>query len=193
MDIRQIIKEAIGEVLSEEAKDFGAFGPNIGLVINKPNSDQLWLNFFDFSTMKCVGVITLRHLENNTWCVTTVAAEEGFGPLMYKAGMMAVYPGKICADKLGHPSKAAINIWHKFFVNSGEIKKEPISQNSIIYKEYGNDDLDIILNQTYSRPTSFWFNKILDRGEKLSKEKQISSEYIRHICSKYFQERYKER
>lgn len=193
MDIRKIIRETIFDVLSEEALNFNSFGPNVGLVINLPSSEQIWLNFFDFSTMQCVGVITLRNIEKDNWAVTTVAAEKGFGPLMYKAGMMAVYPGKVSADKFGRPSNAAIEIWNKFFINSGEAKKEPIAKDSISYKDYGDEDLNIILNQLYSRPTSAWFNKMLARGESFLKTKSMNPESVRKICSDYFMGRYKER
>lgn len=191
-NIRRLIKETIEEVLNEAPKDFIDLGPNIGLVIQRPSSDQAWLNFFDFKNKTCIGVVTLRKLMDGIWHINTVAGEKGLGPLLYKSGMMAVYPDGVCPDRINN-SKAAINVWHKFYLNSSELKKVPIEKNSVAYKDYGNEDLNIILNFLYYRPESTWFKKMVDRGEHFMNSLEFDTNEIRGICSKYFQSRYQEK
>lgn len=192
MNIRKLIKETIEGVLNEAPLSFMDFGPNIGLVIQKPSSEQIWLNFFDFKNKKCVGVATVRKLESGVWHLNTVAGEKGFGPIIYKSAMMAVYPDSVCADRINN-SQAAINIWHKFFTNSGELKKIPISQNNPLYKDYGDENINLFLNILYSRPASSWFKKMIAKGEYLASETQLDASSIRNICSTYFKGRYQER
>lgn len=193
-NLRKLIRETLERsVIFEDAKEFINFGPNVGLVIKNQSSEQIWLNFFDFNLKECVGVITLRKITNDTWSVTTVAAKDGFGPLMYKSGMMAVYPNKVCPDKFGTPSNKAINVWYKFYLNSGELKKEAIPEDSQAFKDYGDEDKNIFLNFSYSRPQSTMFKKFLENGTRLMKEKNISIEGIRKICSDYFMKRYEEK
>lgn len=192
MNIRKLIKETVAQVINEAPKDFIDLGPNVGLVIQYPSSEQVWLNFFDFKDKKCIGVITLRKLTTGIWHINTVAGEQGLGPLLYKTGMMAVYPDGVCADRI-HNSKAAVNVWHKFYLSPGELKKIPITKDNEAYKDYGNEDLNIILNFLYYRPESTWFKKMVDKGVQLMSSSESDSNAIRGICSDYFKSRYQEK
>jgi len=191
-NIRQIIREIIEEqFLSEMAKDFFDLDPNVGLVILKPGSEQIWLHLFNFKTKQCVGIITILKISNRAWTVTTVAAEKGFGPLMYKIAMMAAYPAGICSDRIASSSEDDVNVWRKFLKMPSEIKRQIIKPGEFEYKEFIDDEeKEMVLNQLYSRPMSSWFKKIKERGEKLMQDTNVDKHQISQICRDYFQKRY---
>lgn len=190
--IRKLIREILEQaVLSEMAKDFFELDPNVGLVILKPSSDQIWLNLFNFKTQECVGIITVRRISDRAWSVTTVAASDGFGPLLYKIAMMAVYPSGICSDRIASSSEEGVNVWRKFYKMPSEVKRHEIKPGDIEYKKFPDDEeKEFVLNQLYSRPMSTWFRKILLRGEKMLSEYKIDAKTVSDICRNYFMKRY---
>lgn len=179
------------QFLSEMAKDFFDLDPNVGLVILKPSSEQIWLHLFNFKTKQCVGIITIRKISDRAWTVTTVAAEKGFGPLMYKIAMMAAYPSAICSDRVASSSKDDINVWRNFLKIPSEVKRQIIKPGEVEYKVFTDDEeKEMILNQLYSRPISSWFKKALERGNKLMTNYKINQDEISQICRNYFMKRY---
>lgn len=193
--LRKLIKETLESAfVSEQANGFFNIGPNIGLVVSKRTSDQIWLNLFDFKENKCSGTITLRKISDRAWTVTTVAANDGNGPLMYEIGMMMAYPAGICMDKIGQTSNAAFSVWKKFADNRNDVRKVEIKPNEPEYtKRYEDEHKAYLENLLYLKSPSLWLQKILNRGDYLLDQNKINPEDISNTCRDYFKGRYEER
>ena len=193
MDIRKIIKEAIEQIMSEAAKGFFDIGPNIGLVVTKHTTEQIWLNLFDFKTKKSVAIITLRRVSNRAWGVTTVAADGGFGPLIFEVGMMYVSPSGICKDRIGETKDGALSIWKKFIEDRIDVKKIAIKEDEPEYsiKNAENPTKFFMENIICFKKPSIWLGKLISKGEVLIAQTGISIHEIDEIGRNYFVDRYK--
>jgi hypothetical protein len=193
--LRKLIRETLESTfVSEQAKSFFDVGPNIGLVVSKRTSDQIWLNLFNFKEKKCAGIITLRKFSDRAWGVTTVAADDGNGPLMYEIGMMMAYPAGICVDKVGPTSDAAFSVWKKFADNRNDVRKIQIKPGEPEYtNRYEDENKAYLENLLCFKSPSLWLQKILNRGDYLLDQNEITPEDISNICRDYFRGRYEER
>lgn len=184
--------------LFESAVDFINLPPSAGLVVYADDAYIKNLHLFDFKENKCLGTISMYKMHNRgtstkLWGVMTVAAEKGFGPLMYRGAMMNVHPEELCPYR-GTIRPDAINIWRMYNTNPEELVQRRIGEDDSLYHDYGGDDeLNWILNTAYSRPPSFWFKKRLSMGERFMEQYKIDAKTIDTVCKKYFTERYENR
>jgi hypothetical protein len=195
-EVRKLIRETLSEVIvSEAARGFIDLDPNVGLVISKHTSDQLWINLFNFKLMKCQGIITLRKASSRAWMMTTVAADQGIGPVMYEIGMMSVYPAGVCLDRFGDTSADAFNVWKKFVDNRGDIQKIIIKpEDSEYFDRYADDEPKSYLeNVICLRSKSIWFDKLIERGDRLMSQTSMKPQDVNDACRTYFIGRYSER
>jgi len=185
-------KQQLGEeIIEEKAATFIDVPPSVGLVKYKTTLG-VSLHLFDFKANKCFGHISLQELSNRSYMVTTIAAEKGFGPLMLEIGMMGVHPAGICVDRVG-PTKASVwNMFKIFFNERSEIKKISIKKGEEEYdNRYEEDESrNYLYNTIFSRPPSTWYNKVLERGARLSQDSGIEQKEIVDICRGYFTDKY---
>ena len=186
-------KQQLGEeVIEEKAATFMDVPPSVGLVKYKTTLG-VSLHLFDFKTRKCFGHISLQELSKRSYMVTTIAAEKGFGPLMLEIGMMGVYPAGICIDRVG-PSKAPVwNMFNVFINERPEIKTVHIKEGD---EEYDNRHAEdegrhFLYNTICFRPPSSWYNKMLERGARLSQDNGTQQKEIVDICRGYFTDKYR--
>ena len=184
------LRKLIREVIEEGAAGFMSVNQNTGLVIEHGNK-RIVLSLFDFSKKECIGTITLKNISDRAWYIDTVAAEYGFGPLMYELAMMAVYPAGICVG--GPTNEKAFSIFDKFSTLRGDIRKVKINPGDSDYNvSYQSDEKkDYLSNLIFMRTKSIWFDKLVLRGQMLMKQHSISKEEINDISQDYFMDKYR--
>jgi hypothetical protein len=80
-----------------------------------------------------------------------------------------------------------------FADSRGDVRKIELSPADMEYDDrYLEDDetRDYIMNLIFFRTPSTWYNKLLERGSRLSDEAGMSSAEIRNIGREYFSSRY---
>lgn len=183
------LRKLIREVIEEGAAGFMSVNQNTGLVIEHGNK-RIILSLFDFSKKECIGTITLKNVSDRAWYIDTVAAEYGFGPLMYELAMMAVYPAGICVG--GPTNEKAFSIFDKFSSLRGDIRKVKINPVDSEYNvSYQSDEKkDYLSNLIFMRTKSIWFDKLLSRGEMLLKKTSMRNSDINDLSKEYFLGKY---
>lgn len=107
---------------------------NIGLV---PTQEYLVLYDFDKDEDEILGIISLSEMDGtDIQCIHTVAAEKGYGPLMYEMAMSYVPSHKIIADRHASTSPAALNVYRKMYERG--LGVETIEPGDRLYREYPN-------------------------------------------------------
>lgn len=181
------------EMIDEGASGFIDIPPSVGLLRNDYDSSKIWLHLFDFKRNKCFGHITLHKLSDRSYMVSTIAAEKGFGPLMLEIGMMGAYPAGVCIDRVAPTKDPVWNMFKKFVDDRPEIRKVWIKEKDM---EYDNryietdEERHFMNNVILFRPPSSWYNKLLERGARLSYDNKMELSDITKICRDYFSNRY---
>lgn len=181
------------DVIEEGAKGFMDIPPYVGLIGSDVGFRTKSFSLFDFKNKKCIGYISLVEFSDRSYCLASIAAEPGYGPLMTEIGMMSIYSKGICVDRNG-PTKQKVWDMLKTFADSrGDIRKVKILPTEMEYdNRYLEEDenRDYVMNLIFYRTPSSWYKKLLDRGSRLSSETGMNSTEIKDICRKYFGDRY---
>ena len=130
--IRKIIKEnfLIGEAkkeISELENDFALFITKKGVIVN-----FIIYNIKDSKIEALLSMYKNNNMEN--YSVSAVAAEKGFGALMYEIAMTYIYPLGIMPSRDGDVRGGAFNIYQKFF-DRKDVKKISIPETSPDFSE----------------------------------------------------------
>ena len=182
------------DVIEEGAKGFMDIPPYVGLVGSDEGFRSSSFSLFDFKNKKCIGYISLEEFSDRAYCLKNIAAEPGYGPLMTEIGMMSVYGKGICVDRNG-PTKPKVFDMLKTFADSrGDIRKIKVVPKDMEYEGMyleEDENKDYVMNLIFYRTPSAWYNKLLERGDRLSSEAGMDSTEIRNICRDYFGDRNK--
>lgn len=125
---------------------------------------------------KVLGSINVYNNE-----VTGVAAEKGFGPVMYELGMAMVYPKPLQSDRRGNTEEAAVTIWNKFIDGiNPKIKVEKVKPSDKDYMSVWPETgeaidpyyLDGFINYRFYNPDKSVLNKLIEKGDVIPKDKQ---------------------
>ena len=195
--LRKLIRETIEEVVISEAavaiNDI-LTNPNIGLTITK-SGNAFQLDLYDFIRRRMLGTIGCTHVADNIFHVTGVAAEKGYGPLMYECAMMTIYDNGLSPTRNGDIRGAAWGIWEKFNKRS-DIEKFAIPEDSRAYspdeyteEEYGLD-IATIFNSAFKMAPSGGYENLIERTPILMRMHKISKEDIRQQGGDFFAYKY---
>lgn len=193
--LRKLIQETIEEaILSESAVNISEVlkNPHIGLITTKIN-DVFQLNLYDFHKDRILGTTECAHVAENIFEQTAVAAEKGYGPIMYELSMMTIYDNGLTLTRNGDIRDSAFNVWKKFY-NRSDIGKFPIRLGIGAYSgeynphEYGEDA--IIGNTAFTMAPTREFNELNERTPLLMKAKSKDSEDIKKRGGDYFAYKY---
>jgi hypothetical protein len=134
------------------------------------------LILYNIKDDKILGTINVYNNE-----VTGVAAEKGFGPIMYELGMAMVYPKPLQSDRRGNTEDTAANIWNKFIdginpkIKVAKVKPSDKDYMSI-WPETGEAIdpyyLDGFINYKFYNPDKSVLDKLIKKGDIISKDKQ---------------------
>ncbi len=197
MDIvKRIIKEVVSEAfLSEMAVGFMNVGPNVGL-IKEIVGKEVQFTLFDFAIKQCVGVISIKKTSSRQYTVVNVAAEKGYGPLMYEIAMMDVYPMGLTPDRNGHITPKAFDVWKVFHDSRRDIIKKQIVPGDVEYSDryiYDNESQPEVLNCLYYRTPSLFYKKLISKGEEFSIKHNVSPQEILILSNEFFKNKYNSR
>ena len=121
--IRSLIRETL---LFEAKKDISEIQDGFALMITKrtPIIDMI---LFDLKENKIVGTISaIKYPKMKNFAISTVAAEKGFGSLMYEIMMTYVSPLGIMPARDGDIREGAYNVYKRFFDLRPDIKKQSL-------------------------------------------------------------------
>jgi hypothetical protein len=181
-------------VVEEGARGFMDVPPSVGLIVIEGGFRGVSVALFDFKEKKCYGYVFLSEFSDKSYGLINIAAEPGYGPLITECAMMSVYPKGICVDRVGDTKQKVWDMMKKFADSRGDITKVVISKKDMEYDgrylEQGDEDKHYIMNLLFSRTPSAWYNKLLERGVRLSEETGIGPTEVRYICREYFSGRY---
>lgn len=123
--LRNLIRKILSEsVLEESKKNISELQKGYALLITKspPIIDFI---LFDIAQNKIVGEIAI-HKERNmkNFDMSTVAAEPGFGALMYEIAMTYIAPLGLTPPRDGNIKNRALGVWKKFFERSDTKKMQ---------------------------------------------------------------------
>lgn len=123
--IRKKLIESLNN-LNEIATTINDLAPTVALFI--PKKDYLIL--YDYKADQVYGMISFdKESDMKYYYVGAVAAEKGFGPLMYELAMTYIYPNGLTADRYHSTSDAAIKI-HNFMYNRNDVKHIYLNSNN---------------------------------------------------------------
>ena len=161
------MKNLIRKILNEVRLDPTKLNSEMGLFINPyGNSFTLYNPIED----KVYAYISINEIESGNYSVGGVAAEYGYGPLIYELVMSYIYPHALLPSRDGDIRGGAINIWERFLKNP-YIKKERLTKKDPdlsweVYEDMGNDsDVKFIQTRYYYNGLNNLLNQLLIKGK----------------------------
>ena len=120
--IKKILKE---EIIKEVAQSGDSLiNNNIILVTN--NVKYVLYNYIQEQVIAYADVV---HLKTGYYMSNGVAAEKGYGPILYDIMMMNIFPYEIrCDDDI---TPAAITIWDYYYNKRTDVIKTPMPQDAM--------------------------------------------------------------
>lgn len=173
---RERVEVGDSDMLDEAMVAHDAVGDNLALFV-KGNDSVLDMTLYDPKEDKVYGHIGINKLSSGNWAVGGVAAERGYGPLMYELAMSQVYPGALMPTRDGDVRGAAEDIWNRF-MSRGDVKKEIIRKKDSDFPEEYYEDFGGVKENPGSE---FMFRRYYYNGAGglLKKLKKKMFEYLR--------------
>jgi len=200
--------------IDEAAKQMGELPEDIGLFIS---DNGTWLNFILYSKSedKIYGAITTSdiHDSNKLQEVGRVAAEKGYGPLIYEMAMAYINPGFLMPSRDGDIRGEAWNVWKKFYQRNDIIKKtlpiendlfsfvlvtgdsheefESIEEKKEMFDELDKKSkIDIMAFNTMYQYRNPIILKLIYKADELIKNGEVDIKKLTYNASEYFQYKY---
>lgn len=163
-----LFENDLNKELNEVAKGLGDLSQTTGLF-----DTGEYLVLYDYETQVMYGMIAI-YPEDGFYYIGAVAAQKGYGPLMYEMAMTKVSPMGLSADRDSSTTASAINVF-KGMEKRG-IKKRVIPPDSREFIKYFNKSAEdnIILNTIYFYEDKPTYNKL----------SQIANDYLSTIEDK---------
>ena len=201
--VRKLIRETIEGVLISEA----AFGfsdvlnnPDIGLVEDKGGSSSIVL--YNFKNNTVVGTMSYRPASRNINQFVGVAAEKGYGPLIYELGIMSSFNRALVPTRDGDIRDTAFEVWKKF-MDRTDVHKIVLEPGDEAYSEeyenpqydsktddYISDGTEVIANTALLKIPNKEYKELINRGNELISKYKISPEEVRGRGGNFFAYKY---
>ena len=193
--VRKLIREIIeNEVLKEAAVSFHDIFLNetIGLVHH-----QGTITLYDFKTDRVYGYMSMVPIISNLNQFVAVAAEKGYGPLIYDCGIMASFNKGLLPPRDGDIRGDAFNVWEKF-THRSDVTKAVLEKGDPGYsEEYLDFDLDpdnpkesIVGNTVLIKIPSSDYKKLISKGKELMSIYKKTEDQVRERGGEFFGYRY---
>jgi len=193
---------AYGTMVKEDMSQINDIPDSLILVTGKLEREggrDTFMILYDYETQRIQGMIAFQDTNGDNW-ISVVAAEKGYGPLMYELAMMYSSPKGIMPTRSGDVEDKSKNIWIKFY-NRDDIKKEPVDSGQFgmpfqkfLDDEEGNFEIDKmtnIFNTKYYKSPTPEFHKLVRRSQGIIKSKNLNLENIIDRGMNYFGANYK--
>jgi hypothetical protein len=167
-DGKMVLNLKSNEPLNESAKTLNDLSVTTGLF---DTGDYLVL--YDYENNTLYGMIAI-YPDSDFYYIGAVAAQKGFGPLMYEMGMTKIFPKGLSADRDSSTTTAALNVF-KGMENRG-INKRIIPSDSDEFIQYNDKSPEdnIILNTIYFYEDKSTYSRLI----------QIANNYLNKIEDK---------
>lgn len=178
LNIKKILRERL-EGLDEAAKNISHLPETAGLFIPTDN----YLVLYDPKFNQIYGIISLwksTKSDMKYFSVGAVAAESGFGPLMYELGMTHVSPNGITPDRDSSVTPSAEKVYIQMF-NRPDIKKLPIKAGDADYASQYHEEY---LQHAYFFNDKTTYSKLKAIGDGFSAK--INMEKLLNKAENYF-------
>lgn len=184
-------------VMNEAMAQISNIPEDVILIHGKRGVDD-FLILYNYENNKILGMIAFKIVKGD-WEISVVAAEKGYGPLMYEFVMMYVSPRGVMPARSGDIEDTSRDVWIKFF-NRDDIKKKPVHSgqfsspfHQFFYDEKGEFEVDKmmnIFNQRYYKPPTSEFKGLLKKGEEAANERGLDMEDVIERAMNYFSANY---
>jgi hypothetical protein len=174
--MKSLIKKLLRENLMNEIAINGNDLPsNVGLV-----NDISTLILFDFNTNKIIGIINAYDLTSDLYYIGSVAAEKGYGPLMYELAMTFVPSHNIISDRES-VTDSALNIY-KGMVKRGLLVKtlKPDDEFYHYFDDMTPED-NLILNSIFHYEDKSTFDKLMANGNRYLDKMKNKDEFVEEL------------
>jgi hypothetical protein len=189
--IREIIKE---NILSESKKDISEIQDGFALIITR-KSPIIDMILYDLNEDKIVGEISAyKYPKMKNFSVSIVAAERGFGSLMYEIMMTYVNPLGIMPSRDGDVREGAYQVYKRFFDLRKDIKKINLNPEDTDFSEQIADVFSDEDEEFYILQAVYFYsfgkeklNTLIKNAKKLTpdKEDEIFNKASEYFTSKY--------
>ena len=168
----QVVKRDLDEAMVAH----GEVGGDIALFI-KGNGGVRDMTLYDPKKNKVYGHIGIHKLSSGNWSVGGVAAERGYGPLLYELAMTYVYPAGLMPTRDGDVRGSAEDVWKKFMLR-GDVGKNLIKRKDSDFPEEYYEDVGGVKENPGSE---FMYRRFYydGAGDLLKKLKSKMFEYLR--------------
>jgi hypothetical protein len=185
--------------IEEAAVDFSQIPDDVVLVKNETGVYKSFVLIEKggdpYSTGRVLGMVGLGKKEKG-WDTIAVAAEQGYGPLMYEIGMMGTSPEPIMPTRDADIREKAFGIYMKFYKDREDVKNIPIPKDSRDYSEEflewledGSEELNA-MNSYYFKSPSSLYNNLIKKGEEYLQNSKVSREDVKERGHNYFSTKY---
>ena len=184
--MKKLIKQLLRENLLDEAKISYDEIPKTVILLNHGNRLTLYDTYFIDREEKLNGVLgtMTTYKENELIAVETVAAEKGYGPVIYELAMEMITPKALVSDRDGDTREGATKILRGFKGNMNpNITAIPIKQNDINYNDCSEIDCNgkepdfiEIYNTKFIAKNNTNYNILIKKGEEFFTKK--NREYL---------------
>ena len=189
--MKDLIKKLLREgLLGEDAFTSSHLPENTGLFI-EPNNSGASLTLYNPKTRMAHATITfISHITSGPYhYVSGVAAEKGFGPLIYELAFMYVdsINSKLMPSRDGDVREGAFNVWKKMYerndidkitldvkddnfrfdILTGEEEHTTEEERIELFNDYDNDEQYnlLVFNTGYSKIPNDEYNKLIDNAK----------------------------
>lgn len=214
-NIKDYIKNKLIEsIIDEAARGLNDLPEDTGLFIK---DNGTWINFILYSKYenKIYGVITTSDINSSFKLqeVGRVAAEKGYGPMMYEIAMAYINPGYLMPSRDGDIRSGAWNVWKNFYERKDVIKKTLDPKDELFsfviatgdsHEDFESpDEKQEMFNELpdYDKKTVTIFNtmyqyrnpmilKLIYQADEQLNNKEISMKDLEILAVRYFEGKY---
>lgn len=195
MNIRKLIRETIEEVMLSEAAFNSSdilSNPDLGILAETNNSFSVVI-LYDYKLHKALGMISCRATDNpDIIQFVAVAAEKGYGPIMYEFGMMLIYSKFLVPTRDADIRGTAFGVWEKF-TQRADVEHLVLDEEdpgfSEDYFDMG-DEAAVVGNTACRKSPSGEFKQLIAKGEELGNKYKISKERVKQDGDNFFGYKY---
>lgn len=212
--IKKKLIESTTPIIDEAAKQITDLPEDIGLFVS---DNGTWLNFILYSKSedRIYGAITTSDINdsNKLQEVGRVAAEKGYGPLIYEMAMAYINPGFLMPSRDGDIRGEAWGVWEKFYQRKDINKKTLPIENDLFsflivtgdsHEEFDSleekqemfDELSdfekegvMVFNTMYQYRNPMIL-KLIYKADELVKNGEVDIRDLKYSASEYFNQKY---
>ena len=157
------MKTLIRKLLREVRTDPGDVSEDLGLFIDRNN-----FTLYNPKEKKVYAYMGIYKLKSGNYSVGGVAAEYGYGPLIYELVMSHIYPKALLPARDGDIRGGSINIWNRF-LKRPDVEKKSLTKKDPdfsweVYEEFGSGPGFKFIQ------TSYYYSGLKDLVKKLTKK-----------------------